>query len=741
LPPSKFDLRARAAAAAAAAATVAQSDLYEAEAEAILNLASHESQLASSHSPVPSSAISNEPDILRELILGTDGSKEPFEFAEHATGSTASNSTTASSDPFARTKALLARQRSSSSVLAQTLIDRGTKLVIELENNVIPKANQLIAHVIEGRNLDLAPYSIRTFHSSPKAHPKETFTNWTDPSTFKPRLTAAKWEWDAEAQSLVQKSEEEDERGDAQTPEWIWRESWRKKNVVDTEVRKGSTSDAETVSKEGFKIRTFHSKSTRFPEGEHDPEFRELHHFDSFEAERWVDANALKLKVGEGSKKIKLSPKGPRVKIFDRTGEGRLEREDDDSASKFEVGESSKTVKPAPQLPPLIRKIDVETPKMAVRNRTEEQDRKSLEQDREDRRFPEIVALMKRHLPKKKEKKEKKEAKRAAATPSSFKIRQHLVGKGGPEDSETIFVSGTGAAAGAGHLPHLTAQGAAHMVSVSNKPSTLRRAIAIGFVVFSHPDVAGLIRQNLMKKGDVLGTARIAGVMAAKKCPELIPLCHTLSLTKAEVAVELRMPNVKSDPDEDAEAAEPLARGKNEAYLKRTWGYALRGTALENRLPVRARYGCVRIEALVETNGPTGVEMEALTAVSAAGLTVIDMVKAVDRFASLQGVQMVMKFGGKSGLIRDESWVMDRGRIWIAFGDGHRGEGIEEGRMEELVDEGKSDAEGGRHGKKLADGLMDNKKAVPRAMTELEDVEGEEMQKPQQEQKTESDGI
>jgi cyclic pyranopterin phosphate synthase len=150
-------------------------------------------------------------------------------------------------------------------------------------------------------------------------------------------------------------------------------------------------------------------------------------------------------------------------------------------------------------------------------------------------------------------------------------------------------------------LSHLSATGEAHMVDVSSKDVTSRVAIAEGRVVMK-PETLALALSGDAKKGDVLGTARIAGIMAAKRTHELIPLCHPLAISK--VSIDLV-------PDET--------------------------------LPG------IRVRALVKVAGQTGVEMEALTAVSIACLTVYDMLKAVDRFMTIEGVGLVEKTGGKSG--------------------------------------------------------------------------------------------
>jgi cyclic pyranopterin phosphate synthase len=155
-------------------------------------------------------------------------------------------------------------------------------------------------------------------------------------------------------------------------------------------------------------------------------------------------------------------------------------------------------------------------------------------------------------------------------------------------------------------LTHLDAQGQAHMVDIADKAVTSRRAIAEGRVVME-PATLDLIRTGDAKKGDVLGTARLAGIMAAKRTHELIPLCHPLMLSK--VSLEL---------------------------------------TLDDTLPG------VRVTAEVRVGGQTGVEMEALTAVSIACLTIYDMVKAVDRGMRIEAVQLLHKSGGKSGVYERE---------------------------------------------------------------------------------------
>jgi cyclic pyranopterin monophosphate synthase len=150
-------------------------------------------------------------------------------------------------------------------------------------------------------------------------------------------------------------------------------------------------------------------------------------------------------------------------------------------------------------------------------------------------------------------------------------------------------------------LTHLDAEGRAHMVDVGEKNVTWREAVARGAVLM-RPETLQLIMAGGLPKGDVLAVARVAGIMAAKRAPDLIPLCHPLLLT--HVAVDLQ----------------PAADGAG-----------------------------VLIAATVRTTGKTGVEMEALTAVSVAGLTIYDMCKAVDRSMRISDIRLAQKRGGRSG--------------------------------------------------------------------------------------------
>jgi cyclic pyranopterin monophosphate synthase len=153
-------------------------------------------------------------------------------------------------------------------------------------------------------------------------------------------------------------------------------------------------------------------------------------------------------------------------------------------------------------------------------------------------------------------------------------------------------------------LSHLGARGEARMVDVSGKPVTAREAVAQGRIMMQ-PATLDIVREGNAKKGDVLGTARIAGIMAAKRTHELIPLCHPLAISQVEVD-----------------------------------------------LVVDARLPGVAVTARVKVAGPTGVEMEALTAVAVACLTVYDMVKAVDRGMRIEGIRLLEKRGGRGGHYR-----------------------------------------------------------------------------------------
>jgi molybdenum cofactor biosynthesis protein MoaC len=179
-------------------------------------------------------------------------------------------------------------------------------------------------------------------------------------------------------------------------------------------------------------------------------------------------------------------------------------------------------------------------------------------------------------------------------------------------------------------LTHVDSSGEAHMVDVGGKAATKRTAIASACVTFSNAEPFRLISENANKKGDVLGVARIAGIMGAKRTSDLIPLCHPINISKINVDVKLLAPHSPS----------PLIAFVNHHIDKN---------------------GAVEIEALVECVGATGVEMEALTAATLAATTVVDMCKAVDRKICIVGSRVVYKSGGKSGTHCLMRWARQRG--------------------------------------------------------------------------------
>ena len=189
---------------------------------------------------------------------------------------------------------------------------------------------------------------------------------------------------------------------------------------------------------------------------------------------------------------------------------------------------------------------------------------------------------------------------------------------------------------GIGELTHIDEEGRARMVDVGGKPDTERVAVAKGEVRM-RPETLRLIAEGGVPKGDVLAVAQVAGIMAAKHTPNLIPLCHPLLLTKVDVAFRI---------DEETSRIE--------------------------------------ITATVRCRGKTGVEMEALTAVSIAALTIYDMVKAVERTMRIGNIRLVYKSGGKSG-----EWRVENGEERVENGEwrGENGEGrmeSREWRMERL---------------------------------------------------------
>ena len=159
-----------------------------------------------------------------------------------------------------------------------------------------------------------------------------------------------------------------------------------------------------------------------------------------------------------------------------------------------------------------------------------------------------------------------------------------------------------------GELTHIDEKGAVRMVDVSAKPDTERIAVAEGFIAM-HPETLALIVEGKAAKGDVLACARVAGVMAAKKTSDLIPMCHPLNITKSKIECEVIRPQDRED----------------------------------------GRCG-IRVLSTCGVTGKTGIEMEALTAASVACLTIYDMCKAVDRGMEITCVRLLKKDGGKTGL-------------------------------------------------------------------------------------------
>ena len=162
-------------------------------------------------------------------------------------------------------------------------------------------------------------------------------------------------------------------------------------------------------------------------------------------------------------------------------------------------------------------------------------------------------------------------------------------------------------------LTHLDEKGAARMVDVGHKPVTAREAVAEGFVLL-RPETVRAIAEERVPKGEVLGTARIAGIMAAKRCGELIPLCHPLPVESVEVSFDI--------PELEPAGSEPVR---------------------------------LHVKATARISGKTGVEMEALTAAGVAALTIYDMVKGLEKGVTIAKLQLLEKSGGKSGAWRRRS--------------------------------------------------------------------------------------
>ena len=160
-------------------------------------------------------------------------------------------------------------------------------------------------------------------------------------------------------------------------------------------------------------------------------------------------------------------------------------------------------------------------------------------------------------------------------------------------------------------LTHFNEEGRARMVDVSDKTHTSRKAVATG-EVYMQPETLRLIQEGQIKKGDVLAVAQVAGIMGAKRTFEVIPMCHPLLLTGVDISFQ-----INSEPDS------------------------------------KTGLCCITVNATVKVTGQTGVEMEALTAVCVAALTVYDMVKAVEKTGIIQNVRLIEKSGGQSGDVRN----------------------------------------------------------------------------------------
>jgi cyclic pyranopterin monophosphate synthase len=188
-------------------------------------------------------------------------------------------------------------------------------------------------------------------------------------------------------------------------------------------------------------------------------------------------------------------------------------------------------------------------------------------------------------------------------------------------------------------LTHLDEAGAARMVDVGHKAATERRAVAAGRIAMS-PAAAQAIRDGAVAKGDVLAVARVAGIMAAKRTAELIPLCHPIEISQVGVEMEVVPPL-------------PTATTTPSPSISENVGGA---SDMLSEIAEGAKHGMVWIETRVETAGRTGVEMEALVAAQVGALTVYDMCKAADKRMEMGPTMLVYKSGGKSGLFRREDW-------------------------------------------------------------------------------------
>lgn len=219
---------------------------------------------------------------------------------------------------------------------------------------------------------------------------------------------------------------------------------------------------------------------------------------------------------------------------------------------------------------------------------------------------------------------------RAYTTSTSQAARSKEVSAASTEDRGTITVQDVKAQP---TLSHLTSARTAHMVSVREKPDTARSAVAVIRVVFSNAATHHALTTSSLSKGDALAVARVAGIMAAKRCPDLVALAHPgLRMTGSRIDIDILDPMDEPSPKSPSKAQ-----------------------SSDNM-----KYGGVQLKATVHCYGPTGVEMEALTAVTVAALNIYDMCKAVDKAMVIEGARVVSKSGGKSG---DWEWDDERGEI------------------------------------------------------------------------------
>ncbi|KAK0126848.1 hypothetical protein ONS95_008427 [Cadophora gregata] len=220
------------------------------------------------------------------------------------------------------------------------------------------------------------------------------------------------------------------------------------------------------------------------------------------------------------------------------------------------------------------------------------------------------------------------------------------------------------------------------MVSISHKAPTTRLATAVCTLYFSNPTALPLIRNNSMKKGDVLSVARIAGIMAAKRTADLVPLCHPIAITHVSVELEVVGQEAGEQFIESGKGLEGEGGGESVSVPWQGTGqgdaypfnnpspdapqHNLHSSTIKTKPNAQtkpytsgydkkereSRFGSINITATVQCDGKTGVEMEALTGASVASLTVYDMCKAVDKGMRIEGLRVIRKEGGKSG-----TWV------------------------------------------------------------------------------------